>query len=104
VLISTVSFIVVEWNPSESSLAHLTSANDASDTAPTMTSNLWEDNWDDDDVDEDFSKQLRLVSLPSPHHLDQEKSEGMLSMRARKEPSLVRRGKMSWGEACTMLL
>lgn len=23
--------------------------------------NLWEDNWDDDDVDDDFTKQLRTA-------------------------------------------
>jgi DSS1/SEM1 family len=26
--------------------------------------NLWEDNWDDDDVEDDFSKQLRCVITP----------------------------------------
>lgn len=55
----SVSFLP-DWDPSESSLAHLSSASTstAADTAPT-TSNLWEDNWDDDDVEEEFSKQLR---------------------------------------------
>ncbi|KAL7417217.1 DSS1/SEM1 family-domain-containing protein [Mrakia frigida] len=53
-------FAQQDWDPSESSLAHLSSASTsaAADTAPT-TSNLWEDNWDDDDVEEEFSKQLR---------------------------------------------
>jgi len=25
--------------------------------------NVWEDNWDDDDVEEDFSQQLRFVTI-----------------------------------------
>ncbi|CED84446.1 Uncharacterized conserved protein [Phaffia rhodozyma] len=52
-------FAEQDWNPSETSLAHLMSTTGSSDSAPTTTSNLWEDNWDDDDVEEDFSKQLR---------------------------------------------
>lgn len=28
---------------------------------PSDSDNLWEDNWDDDDVDDDFTKQLRCV-------------------------------------------
>jgi len=27
--------------------------------------NVWEDNWDDDNVEDDFSQQLRSVSLVS---------------------------------------
>lgn len=28
----------------------------------TEDAHFWEDNWDDDDVEDDFSKQLRLVA------------------------------------------
>ncbi|OWZ73916.1 hypothetical protein AYX14_00641 [Cryptococcus neoformans] len=28
---------------------------------PSGSDNLWEDNWDDDDVDDDFTKQLRTA-------------------------------------------
>ncbi|KAG2181505.1 hypothetical protein INT44_008318 [Umbelopsis vinacea] len=33
----------------------------------TEDAHFWEDNWDDDDVEDDFSKQLRLVSADGTH-------------------------------------
>ena len=36
---------------------------DALASSDAAGDHLWEDNWDDDDVEDDFIKQLRLVSL-----------------------------------------
>jgi hypothetical protein len=30
--------------------------------------NIWEDNWDDDDIEDDFSQQLKLVVIT--HYLN----------------------------------
>ena len=48
---------LIDWDDSATDLAHL------GDTAPgaTKSDKLWEDNWDDDDVEDDFSVQLRWV-------------------------------------------
>lgn len=68
-----------DWDDSEASLAHLAAKaaakSSTSTTSTTMTTgggasgdaksqqaamdSLWEDNWDDDDVDEDFNNKLK---------------------------------------------
>lgn len=45
----------VDWDDSETDLSHLKGAAGTE----AGVDNLWEDNWDDDDVEDDFSKQLR---------------------------------------------
>lgn len=80
-------FFLADWDDSETSLAHLSSnttggasglsisgernstgggvegSGAAGNTAGGMAADhLWEDNWDDDDVEDDFSKALRCVS------------------------------------------
>lgn len=47
----------IDWDDAETDLAHLGGA--APGAAKTSGDKLWEDNWDDDDVEEDFSVQLR---------------------------------------------
>lgn len=42
-------------------MAHLGGA--APGAAKSSGDKLWEDNWDDDDIEDDFSVQLRCVSL-----------------------------------------
>lgn len=49
-----------DWDDSETALAHLGGA--APGGAKSQGDKLWEDNWDDDDVEEEFSAQLRSVS------------------------------------------
>lgn len=59
--------VCIDWDDSETSLAHLT--NDKGGATGLSISgerggvsggdHLWEDNWDDDDVEDDFSKALR---------------------------------------------
>lgn len=46
---------IIDWDDSATDLAHL------GDAAPgaAKSDKLWEDNWDDDDVEDDFSVQLR---------------------------------------------
>lgn len=44
-----------DWDDSETNLAHL------NDNGAVATDKLWEDNWDDDDIDDDFSMQLRYA-------------------------------------------
>lgn len=53
-----------DWEDSKTSLAHLNSEGGA--TGLSMSGeqggtgdHLWEDNWDDDDVEDDFGKALR---------------------------------------------
>ncbi|KAG9011108.1 hypothetical protein FRB94_009251 [Tulasnella sp. JGI-2019a] len=54
-------FPVEDWDDSETALAHLTknTASSGDPSKPGLSDTLWEDNWDDDDVEDDFSKQLR---------------------------------------------
>jgi 26 proteasome complex subunit DSS1 len=53
-------FAPTDWDDSQTDLAHLGGA--APGAAKSGGDKLWEDNWDDDDVEEDFSLQLRCVS------------------------------------------
>jgi len=50
-------FPVADWDDSETDLAHLGGA--APGAAKSGGDKLWEDNWDDDDIEEEFSTQLR---------------------------------------------
>ncbi|CCM00076.1 uncharacterized protein FIBRA_02103 [Fibroporia radiculosa] len=50
-------FPVADWDDSETDLAHLGGA--APGAAKSGGDKLWEDNWDDDDIEDDFSIQLR---------------------------------------------
>ncbi|EKM48612.1 uncharacterized protein PHACADRAFT_266254 [Phanerochaete carnosa HHB-10118-sp] len=50
-------FPVADWDDSQTDLAHLGGA--APGAAKSGGDKLWEDNWDDDDVEDDFSVQLR---------------------------------------------
>jgi len=52
-----------DWQDSETDLAHLGSA--APGAAKSGGDKLWEDNWDDDDIEDEFSVQLRCVSMVS---------------------------------------
>ena len=42
---------------------HATVALDMSGSARSGGNHLWEDNWDDDDIEDDFSVALRYVAL-----------------------------------------
>ncbi|PCH42141.1 DHS-like NAD/FAD-binding domain-containing protein [Wolfiporia cocos MD-104 SS10] len=61
-------FAVADWDDSETDLAHLGGA--APGAAKSGGDKLWEDNWDDDDIEDDFSIQLRnelaKKSAPEP--------------------------------------
>ena len=50
-------FYFTDWNDSETDLAHLGGA--APGAAKSGGDKLWEDNWDDDDIEDEFSVQLR---------------------------------------------
>ncbi|KAJ3510087.1 hypothetical protein NLJ89_g4873 [Agrocybe chaxingu] len=50
-------FSVADWKDSETDLAHLGGA--APGAAKSGGDKLWEDNWDDDDIEDEFSVQLR---------------------------------------------
>ncbi|KAG6333555.1 hypothetical protein ID866_5530 [Astraeus odoratus] len=50
-------FPVADWDDSETDLAHLGGA--APGVAQSGGDKLWEDNWDDDDIEDEFSVQLR---------------------------------------------
>lgn len=61
-----------DWDDSEASLNQISTSikgkSDAtsngqanSGSAASANDNLWEDNWDDDDIEDDFSVQLRCV-------------------------------------------
>ncbi|EMD34088.1 hypothetical protein CERSUDRAFT_117597 [Gelatoporia subvermispora B] len=50
-------FEVADWDDSQTDLAHLGGA--APGAAKSGGDKLWEDNWDDDDIEDDFSVQLR---------------------------------------------
>jgi len=50
-------FGLLDWDDSQTDLAHLGGV--APGAAKSEGDKLWEDNWDDDDIEEDFSVQLR---------------------------------------------
>ncbi|KAF8632269.1 hypothetical protein AX15_002014 [Amanita polypyramis BW_CC] len=50
-------FEVADWDDSQTDLAHLGGA--APGAAKSGGDKLWEDNWDDDDIEDEFSVQLR---------------------------------------------
>ncbi|TFK75121.1 hypothetical protein BDN72DRAFT_832430 [Pluteus cervinus] len=50
-------FEVADWDDSQTDLAHLGGA--APGAAASGGDKLWEDNWDDDDIEDEFSVQLR---------------------------------------------
>lgn len=54
----------LDWDDSQTDLANLAGAGSAGSAAGG--DKLWEDNWDDDDIEEEFSTQLRLVVLLRP--------------------------------------
>lgn len=47
----------VDWDDSQTNLSHL--GGTAPGSAKSKGDKLWEDNWDDDDIEDDFSVQLR---------------------------------------------
>lgn len=49
----------LDWDDSKTHLAHLKGT--APGAAKSGGDKLWEDNWDDDDIEDDFSVQLRCV-------------------------------------------
>lgn len=49
-----------DWDDSNTDLAHL--AGTAPGAAKSGGDKLWEDNWDDDDIEDDFSIQLRCAA------------------------------------------
>ncbi|KDR76342.1 hypothetical protein GALMADRAFT_68021 [Galerina marginata CBS 339.88] len=53
-------FPVADWDDSKTDLAHLGGV--APGAAKSGGDKLWEDNWDDDDIEDEFSVQLRCVS------------------------------------------
>ncbi|KAI0051340.1 hypothetical protein FA95DRAFT_1554689 [Auriscalpium vulgare] len=50
-------FTVQDWDDTKTDLAHLGGA--APGAAKSAGDKLWEDNWDDDDIEDEFSVQLR---------------------------------------------
>jgi len=56
-LIGHYSDTILDWKDSETDLAHLGGA--APGAAKSGGDKLWEDNWDDDDIEDEFSVQLR---------------------------------------------
>jgi len=50
-------FAVADWDDSKTDLAHLGGAQPGA--AKSGGDKLWEDNWDDDDIEDEFSVQLR---------------------------------------------
>ena len=50
-------YFIIDWKDSETDLAHLGGA--APGAAKSGGDKLWEDNWDDDDIEDEFSVQLR---------------------------------------------
>ncbi|KAN0126250.1 hypothetical protein V8E53_015243 [Lactarius tabidus] len=51
------AFRSTDWDDSQTDLAHLGGVTPGA--AKVDGDKLWEDNWDDDDIEEDFSVQLR---------------------------------------------
>ena len=72
--IANINAECADWDESEASLSQIsTSIKGKSDAGAAGANgaqsksgidNLWEDNWDDDDIEDDFSVQLRCVHLP----------------------------------------
>ena len=56
-LAETYPRAISDWDDSQTDLAHLGSV--APGAAKSEGDKLWEDNWDDDDIEEEFSVQLR---------------------------------------------
>jgi 26 proteasome complex subunit DSS1 len=52
------TFKHLDWDDSQTDLANLASAGAAGSIS--AGDKLWEDNWDDDDIEEEFSTQLRF--------------------------------------------
>jgi 26 proteasome complex subunit DSS1 len=50
---------IIDWDDSQTDLAHL--GGGAPGAAKSGGDKLWEDNWDDDDIEDEFSMQLRSV-------------------------------------------
>ncbi|KIM59529.1 hypothetical protein SCLCIDRAFT_1217657 [Scleroderma citrinum Foug A] len=50
-------FAAADWDDSQTDLAHLGGATPG--VAKSGGDKLWEDNWDDDDIEDEFSVQLR---------------------------------------------
>ncbi|KAF8223840.1 hypothetical protein L208DRAFT_1314912 [Tricholoma matsutake] len=50
-------FPVADWDDSQTDLAHLGGTSPGA--AKSGGDKLWEDNWDDDDIEDEFSMQLR---------------------------------------------
>ncbi|KAJ3990214.1 DSS1/SEM1 family-domain-containing protein [Lentinula detonsa] len=50
-------FVAADWDDSQTDLAHLGGV--APGAAKSGGDKLWEDNWDDDDIEDEFSMQLR---------------------------------------------
>jgi 26 proteasome complex subunit DSS1 len=50
-------FAVADWDDAQTDLAHLGGATPGA--AKSGGDKLWEDNWDDDDIEDEFSVQLR---------------------------------------------
>jgi hypothetical protein len=51
--------VLKDWDDSQTDLAHLGGA--APGSAKSGGDKLWEDNWDDDDIEDEFSVQLRFA-------------------------------------------
>ena len=54
----------LDWDDSQTDLANLGGPGAAGSAA--AGDKLWEDNWDDDDIEEEFSTQLRSFALSIP--------------------------------------
>jgi hypothetical protein len=54
----------LDWDDSQTDLATLSGAGSAG--SAVGGDKLWEDNWDDDDIEEEFSTQLRFATLLHP--------------------------------------
>ena len=54
-----IMFAPADWDDSQTDLAHL--GGTAPGAAKSGGDKLWEDNWDDDDIEDDFSIQLRCA-------------------------------------------
>lgn len=53
---------MLDWDDSQTDIAHLKGA--APGVAKSAGDKLWEDNWDDDDIEDEFSVQLRYALSP----------------------------------------
>lgn len=63
----------LDWDESETDLSHLVSGPGVvggkidGSTQPAAEA-FWEENWDDDDIEDDFSKQLRYALVERTHY------------------------------------